>query len=778
MKNKLILTSVLLLLINLGLFGQNFTQTIKGRIIDSESKITLPGANIVLMGTNPLIGTVSDMDGNFTLRNVSIGRYDIRVSFIGYNDKIINEVLVSSGKEVVLTIELKEKIITSSEVVIKANKGDAINSMASVSARQITVEEASRYAGGFDDPARLASSFAGVSGNLGNNGIVIRGNAPKGLLWRMEDVEITNPSHFANLGAIGAGAITALSSQVMSNSDFYTGAFPSEYGNALSGVFDIKLRTGNQEKREYTLQAGLIGIDVASEGPFINGKKASYLFNYRYSTMTLLEPILPPEMGKLKYQDLSFKLNFPLKKPGSISVWGIGALDYQGRNANSNISTWETDLDKTQYGSDLFMGALGINNKLIFNNKTYTNFSLAVSGNGILLNIKEYDNNLILIPKNKIENTTTKYTLTGFINHKFNTKHTNKSGFSVDKLIYDINIQKNNDTTLSTYADGNGSSYLIRLFSQSKFSIIESIDINTGINSQIFLLNNHYSIEPRVAISWNIKNKQKIAFSYGLHSQLEMLNFYFVQHNTPSRVATPNKDLDFSKAHHFVLSYEIGITDNIRLKIEPYFQKLFSIPIIPNSANSLQNLESGIYFNDSLVNKGSGKNLGIDITFERFLNKGFYYLVTTSLFDSKYKGGDGIERNSRFNKNYVINILGGKEWIIGKNKNKILGFNLKLCLMGGDYTNPIDYKATYLSKDIVENLSKAFTERKPDAQILSTAISYKINKKRHASTWSFSFINVLGYKEINSYYYDKTSNSIKQDINQLVMPNLSYKLEF
>jgi len=766
------------------LFGvieaQNITQTIKGKVVDKETQSPLPGATIVVLNSNPVIGAVSDIDGIFIIKNVPIGRYNIKISFISYEPVLINEILVSSGKETVLNVELKESVSNLNEVVIKADKSQPINSMATLSTRQFSVEETRRYAGGLDDPARLASSFAGVSGNLSTNGIVIRGNAPTGLLWRMEGVEITNPSHFANVSSFGAGAITALSSQMLSNSDFYTGAFPSEYGNALSGVFDLKLRTGNNEKYENTFQLGVIGIDVSSEGPFVKGKKASFLFNYRYSTLTLLAPILPPEMGKLRYQDLSFKLNFPTKKIGTFSLWGIGALDYQGRDAKSDSSLWETDFDKEQYNTDLFMCALGLNHKIIIGSKTYISTSLSPTGNGLLLKGSEFNNTMSLLPTSYIDNNTWKYTLTSFINHKFSAKHTNKTGIIIDRLQYDMNIKKadSGQALLTSYVDAHGNSYLIQAFSQSKYNITNDFILNIGIHSQFFTLNNHYTIEPRIGLSWNFSPLQTLGIAYGLHSQLEPLSFYFVQQNTSSGIVEPNKKLDFSKAHHIVISYELKINENTHFKAEPYYQKLFDIPVIRYSYYSLQNLENTIYFNNSLINKGKGENIGIDFTLERFLNKGYYYLVTTSLFDSKYWGGDGIKRNARFNNKCVINLLVGKEWKIGKNKNNILNVNGKLCLMGGEYMNPLDLNSTYAAKEIVEDTLNAYTQRKPFAKVLSFAVSYRKNKPKHSSIWSINFVNALFYKEFNAYYFDKTTNTVKKDINELVIPNISYKIEF
>ena len=759
--------------------AQQVTQSIKGRIIDKETQLPLPGATIAILDSDPVMGAVADADGNFVIRNVPVGRYTLRANFITYEPVLLSELLVSSGKELVLTVEMQEAVTSIGEVVVRTDKSRPLNSMATVSARQFSVEETKRFAGGFDDPARLVSSFAGVSGNLGTNGIVIRGNAPKGLLWQMEGVEISNPGHFANVSAMGAGAITALSSQMLANSDFYTGAFPAEYGNALSGVFDINFRTGNSEKSEKAVQAGILGLDVSAEGPFVKGKKSSFLFNYRYSTLTLLAPILPEEMGKLNYQDLAFKLNFPTAKSGTFSLWGLGALDYQGRDAKLDPSLWETDFDRQQYQTNLYMFAAGLNHRIILGSKTYLNTVVAVSGNGLRLREKEADVSQMLLPIGNTDNLTNKFTLSSYINHKFSAGFTNKTGVNISDLQYNMNIrQAGPDQILNTYADAKGNSYLVQAYTQSKIKFTDAVTMNLGVHSQFFTLNHHYTVEPRLGFRWDLSPKQTIGVSYGLHSQLEPLNFYFAQQEPDTGTAEPNRGLDFSKAQHLVLSYEIKLNSNTHLEIEPYYQRLSDIPVIPDSWYSLQNLEFPVYFNDSLVNQGRGVNLGIDITWERFLNKGFYYLVTASVFDSKYWGGDGIKRNSRFNKHYVVNILGGKEWQVGRSQSNILSISGKLSLMGGDYFTPPDPDLTYAAQDIVEDESRIFADRKPDAQILSFAVTYRVNKVKYAGIWSLNFINALFYKEFNRYYFDKTTNSIRKDINELVVPNISYKIEF
>jgi hypothetical protein len=772
-------------------------QSIKGNISDKESGEPLVGATVVIKGTNPLKGNAADAYGNFRIDNIPVGRYNIEINYVGYEPYLVREILIGSGKEVVLNIGLKESVTHLDEVKIIANsnKEAPINSMATLSAQQLSVEEANRFAGGMDDPARLVSSYAGVASNVGNNGIVIRGNSPKGLLWNMEGVQIPNPNHFGDYVGLGGGAVTALSSQTMSNSDFYTGAFPAEYGNTLSGVFDMKMRTGNQEKREYVFQAGLIGIDVAAEGPFVKGKKSTYLFNYRYSTLGLLAPILPKEMGILKYQDLSFKLNFPTKKLGIFSVWGIGALDYQSRKPLDNPNDWEYETDGDESKANISMGAVGLNHKIKITNKIYLNTTFAQTGNSLDWLERRYYyrdiNGFDIQDKQKVDDKRWKYTLTSYLNFKFSSKHSNKTGIILDRLNYNIDVKyaDNPNVIWKTYVYGKGASNLFQFYSQSKITPKDNFTINLGIHSQYFMFNKKYTIEPRFGVRWNFLPAQTLSFAYGMHSQLESIHLYLAQKTDsgyvnldgqyqPELFTQPNKNLDFDKAHHFVLGYELRLSDNVMLKIEPYLQLLYNIPVVRNSYISTINIKDVWTINDSLVNKGTGHNAGIDLTLERFLNKGFYYLVTASFFDSKYKGGDGIERNTRYNKNYVINLLVGKEWFIGKTKNNIFGTNIRLNYLGGDRITPVNVEETLASRIIVEDVSRAFSRKSADDPILSLAINYRINKPRHSSIWTLQIINALAHKVFQEYKINLKTNNIDATKDLLYVPNLSYKIEF
>lgn len=756
-------------------------QLLRGSVIDKASNAPVSFANVILLNTQPLLGGVTDTLGNFSIPNVPVGRYDLKITCIGYEDAIVREVTVISAKQTVLNISVKENLKTLEEITIKpnVNKEQPLNSMASASARMLSVEEAKRYAGGFDDPARLASSFAGVGSNASENGIMVRGNAPKFVQWKMEGIEMPNPSHYGDLRSFGGGVFTALSSQMLANSDFFTGAFPAEYNNALSGVFDIAMRTGNNQKREHTFQAGIVGLDASSEGPFKTGGRSSYLFNYRYSTLGLLAPILPEGAGSLKFQDLSFKLNFPTKKAGIFSVWGIGLIDGALNKPKLDSSKWEYIDDRSEDVIAQYMGTGGISHKYFFKNNAYLKTTLAGTTNGVNWTTKKLNSQLVLQPQSKISNTNSNIVLSSFLNKKFSAKHTNKTGILITGMMYDIllNNALSTGSAPQEIVNTNGFSTLLSAYSNSSFNLTNKLVINMGINGQLFTLNNHYTIEPRLGIRQQFNKKQSIGFAYGLHSRLEKLNYYF-NNSLVTGERSVNKNLDFTKAHHFVLSYDWNVTDLIHFKAEPYFQQLFSVPVISNSSFSFINLQDDWFFAEKLENTGEGRNYGLDITFEKYVSKGYYYLLTGSVFNSEYKGGDGVWRNTRFNRNYAVNFLIGKEWQVGKNKQNVFSLNTRFTYQGGNRYSPINEATSKASKDIVFDETNAYKMQAPSSLYAHFTASYKLNKKKRSSEFALKIINLTGQPDFYGFKYNFMHNRVDKDLASVVIPNLSYKIEF
>lgn len=760
------------------LVAQEIKQNIKGQVIDDASLVPLAFVNVVILNTTSINGTATDENGNFILENLTPGRYTIQASFLGYETSIIKDIQLTSSKEAQITIRLTENIATLDEIVVKTTnqKEKAINKHALVSAKMLSVEEASRYAGGFDDPARLASSFAGVASNVANNAISIRGNAPKFTQWKMEGIEIPNPNHFADLGTFGGGGLTALSSNLLTNSDFFTGAFPSEYNNALSGVFDMQMRSGNNTNQEHSAEIGLIGIDFASEGPLSKNNNSSYLVNYRYSTLSLISSLLPEDAQGIKYQDLAYKIKLPTEKWGTFSFWGIGLIDASGKKIKNDSTVWKYIEDIENENAKQYMAATGLNNRYFFKNGASLNTTLALSSNGLNFITQQLNSNLDLVPKNKIENTNYNLTFQSIFNKKINAQHSYKTDISAVSMNYDLSLVETINDTYETLLSEKGSSALLSGFYNSIISH-QKFTLSLGLNAQLFTLNNNKTLEPRLGIAYQIKENKEINFGYGLHSRLENLNIYFSKPlNTNEQT---NKNLDFTKAHHFVLGYNWKCTNNRHLRIEPYYQYLFNIPIIQNTNESLINNTDNWFITDTFINDGIARNYGIDLMLEKYITNGFYYLISASIFNSEFKSSNNNEwYNTKFNRNFLVNCLAGKEFKTGKENQNLFSINFRVSYQGGDRYSPINNTASINQQEVIYDENNPFSRQNHASFVSHFTMNYQWNKKRNSQKLSLKIINANGYKENFGHRFNYINQNIELYKEVIIIPNLSYKIMF
>ncbi|MCC8146636.1 MAG: carboxypeptidase-like regulatory domain-containing protein [Bacteroidales bacterium] len=761
---------------------KQLVQTIKGIVTDRSSGGPLAFVSVGLTGsTHP--GDITDTEGRFTLKNVPVGRYNLQVSSIGYETNIIREIQVTSAKEVFLEIFLRENIQQLGEVVIgeTVQKNEPINPMALSGGHRLSVEEASRYAGGMDDPARLVSAFAGVSPSVANNGISVHGNAPHLLQWKLEEVEIPNPNHFADIATLGGGILSSLSSNVLGNSDFFSGAFPAEYNNAVSGVFDMKLRNGNNQKYQHTLQAGLLGLDVASEGPISKKNYSSYIFNYRYSTTGLMNKISPA--GDLEqlldYQDLNFKFHFPTQKAGVFSFWGTGLKDKIKPEIQSP-EEWEYADDAKDSRMELISAATGLSHRYFFNPNTTLKTTLATTYSKANVSEDVYDSSMHSAPQLEFKSRYTNFILTSFVNKKYSVNHTNKTGFTLTHMDYDMDLKVAplNNKPLEQVSDGTGSTNLLFVYTSSLFQVKDRLTATLGVNGQLLTLNKHWTLEPRASLQWKASSRSIWSLAYGLHSRMEKMDVYFVKTKaTGERLV--NKDLDFIKAHHLNFSYSFKIAEDMNLKVEPYFQYLYDVPVIADSSYSVLN-RSTFYVEDALVNTGKGINYGVDITFEKYMTKGFYYMVTASVFDSKYRGGDKAWHNTKFNRRYIVNGLIGKEWMIGNNKQNVLSVNLKLTVQGGDRYSPVDIEKSmsHPDKETQYDESQAFSKQLSPVFLANYSVSYRINRAKVSHEIAVKGLNATGYKEYFGHEYNLKTGVIEPKRLKNSIFNVVYRLDF
>lgn len=766
-------------------FAQNNTQTIRGNITDKLSQSPLIGAAIQL--TTLKMGSISDSIGNYSLTAIPPDRYEIKISYFGYKTLIIPNVIVTSGKEVILDIALEEDFKQLNEVVVKGeNKGASINKLATVSARTFSMEEVNRYAGGRSDPARLAANFAGVSApDDSRNDIVIRGNSPVGVLWRIDGMNVTNPNHFASVGTTG-GAVSAINTNLLKNSDFFTSAFPSEYGNATSGVFDLGFRNGNNRKRETTLQAGVItGLELTTEGPFSKKSDASYLVGYRYSLAGIAQAV-GIDIGTTAtptYQDLSFKLNSGNTKFGKFSMFGILATSTINISGGSS-STLYGNGNQVDFSSKIGIG--GINHFKQLNSKSFISSTVGINYSATNQTGYDFDHmtdSIFTREVSKVAKTT--YFLSSSYNLKINSRLFFKAGVQ-DEL---INLDLYYKTKANIFEpekqiwDYQSSTNLVQAFAHLKYAISSKLTLNTGVHSQYFFLNKATSIEPRVGLVYNATRKSSFNLGYGLHSQMQPINVYFLQSaDLNGNILYNNKNLDFTKSHHFVLGYNLQPFADWRIKTEVYYQSIYNVPVTSYS-NSYSMLNTGSTFKtdltDSLINTGTGSNYGLELTVEKFFSKGYYGLVTASIYNSSYTGSDGVERNTAFNGKYVYNILAGKEWKIGQNKRNRFSVDMKFTNAGGRAFTPIDLTASNaIGREVLS--TDAFSSHYANYYRLDFKAGFTLNsaKRKIAQTFSLDLQNVTNHKNVFSQSYDSKMKNISTTYQLGFFPNVVYKIQF
>ncbi|MEZ5196133.1 MAG: TonB-dependent receptor [Bacteroidales bacterium] len=774
-KITIIISLLLTTIIVTDITGQELTQVVRGTLVDKDSKMGLFGASLVIAGSNPQKGTITDENGDFNFGQLPVGRYDIIIYYMGYETRTLSNILVGTGKEVVLRVELTESVVNLEEVVVKGkeHKSETLNEMSTVSARTFTVEETRRYAGSFNDPGRMASSFAGVTGDpSGNNEIIVRGNSPRGMLWRLEEIEIPNPNHFAEEGSTG-GPISILNGATLDNSDFFTGAFPAEYGNAYSGVFDIGLRNGNNQNREHAIQVGMLGTDITTEGPFIKGNSSSYLLNYRYSTLAMLNAIGIEIAGDAvpEFQDLTFKVNVPTQRYGVFTLFGIGGISLVKEKDDTFSNDFRTD-----------MGAFGLKNTYFINEKTHLKSYMAYTGSKNIWNYKKPDET------NTFQTHATEdfiyQTVKGSVNlnHKFNARNLIKAGMIYNSLRYDLQstTYDNELQRLLTDVEQTGTTGLLQSYANWKHRLNEKLTVIGGLHSMYFALNSNYTIEPRLGIKYQFNPKQSINFGFGIHSKMETLSTYFsVQEQEDGSYIQPNLQLDFTKAQHYVIGYENLLSQNLMLRVEMYYQQLFNIPVedSTNSSFSAVNYSYG-YTNRSLTNSGTGRNIGIDITLEKYFSNNYYFMFTTSLYDSKYKAGDVVLRDTRYNGNYVFNVLGGKDFILGNEKKRTLSINAKGTLAGGQRTTPIDISQSEVEGYTIRNEELAFSEQWDDYFRFDLKISLTRNKKKASHTIELDIQNITNRLNVVGDYYDDETGQVETFTQLGLLPVFNYRIEF
>ena len=774
------------------------TGTIKGQIKDEQSDIGLIGVTIQLVGQEVATGVISDEDGYYRLENVPIGRQTILVSYMGFESVTMPNVIVSSGKDAVVDIKLKESFGEMEEVVITAGTSteSPINTLSSVSAIQFGMEEVQRFSGGRSDIGRLASNFAGVSApDDSRNDIVVRGNSPTGLLYRLEGIPIPNPNHFTSAGTAG-GALSAINPNFLKNSDFFTSAFPAEYGNALGGVFDLGFRSGNKDDYEFTAQVGAFtGVEALAEGP-LGKNNGSFLIGGRYSLIGLLGGA-GGTSATPNYSDISLNIDLGDTKWGKFSVFGIygtSDIDFLGSEIDTD-DLFATE-DEDMYVSSEF-GVVGVNHRIKVGSSSYLQSVIAtsVSNDGIqsdrYFNLNESNERLILFTD--ADNSENRYTFSTYLNSKLSQKSTMRTGilvenFNIRSTLRDREGQPDNDgdgdPDLFTYRDIDEGLSIIQPFIQTQYWLTENLTLNAGLHGQYSSLSKQFVIEPRAGLKYQVGNNHTFSLGYGIHHQQISLPILFLNELVDGELVQTNRDLDFVRSAHYVLGYDVNLASKLRVKAEVYYQNISNagVEAFPSSYSTLTEGADFSFDNDrvSLVNDGTGFNQGVELTLEKFFSDGYYGLLTASVFESKYKGSDNIERNSPFNNGYVTNLLAGREFKTGKNGQNVFSLDTRLSIAGGRYYTPVDLEASQQAGYEVLREEQAYSQQYDGYFRWDLKLGYKVNvvHKKQSHHFYVDFQNLTNRENIFARRYNRVTNEINQVNQNGFFPDIGYRFQF
>ncbi len=775
--------------------NENYTQNIRGRIIDQQSETPLPGVNIFLIGGEATKGAISDAEGYYLIPDVPVGRISVGFSFMGYESITIQNVELLSSKELILNVKMRESTQQLDEVLIEADqqKERVKNERVTVSGRTFSIEESQRFAGALQDVSRMASNFAGVQrSNDSQNDIVIRGNSPIGLIWRMEGIDIPNPNHFGGLGATG-GPVSMLNNNVLANSDFLTGAFPSEYGDGVSGVFDLQLRNGNYDRHEFLGQIGFNGLEFGAEGPINRENKSSYLINYRYSTLGIMAAMgidFGTGTAIPYYQDLTMKLHFPSSKKGTIDVFALGGissiefLDSESEESDGGFYSDDQDLRNR-----VNTGILGVSHQYFYTKDLYSKVTVAASSIGNFTSIDTISRNGALItPTYRQEFMENNIQFSGFVNKKFDARNVLRIGSFITFKNYNL-LDSVLDLDINTFRnirDHRENDMLYQPYANWQHRFNERWEANLGVHIMFLQSNRNYNIEPRFGLSYQMDETQSLNFGYGLHSQIPPVVILYEQLQRPDgSYVSPNKDLDFTKSHHFVLGYDKMFANRIHFKAETYYQHVYNA-VVEQWPGSFSSLNAGSFSfgaPDSVQNGGLGYNYGLDLTLEKFMDKGFYFLTTLSLYESKYKGSDNVWRNTAFNGNYVWNLLGGKEFVLGQGKTErknrhTLTLDGKVTYAGGQRYTPLDLPASIAKDEEVYDESRTFGEQYDPYFRADIRVGYKLSGKKVTQEWALDIQNLTNHKNPFGQDYDAEAQQPVTTYQLGLFPMVLYRITF
>jgi hypothetical protein len=755
-------------------------QTVKGTILTVIGKQPVIGATVQLVGTKK--GAKVKEDGSFRIENVPPGRYMLKISAPGY-ETVSQEIFATSGKQVIVNLEMREKIVQGEEVVVSAKDGEdfkPINEAAVISAAEFSIDETNRYAGSLGDPARMAQNFAGVVGASDRrNDIIIRGGSPTELLWRVDGIDVPNPNHFANQGATG-GPISALNTNLLDNSDFLTGAFPAEYGNKLSGVFDLHTRKGNEERYEFIAQMGFAGIEAEAEGPIPGVDKSSFIASYRLSTIQFLS-LLGVDLGfdgVPEYYDITAKTDIKLSDNDQLKFFGLFGDSYIESFQSTRDTVYTGDEDVT-YGTKL--GIAGLSWQHIFSPRTIGTLSVSNVLNTYHLQV----DSVTATPDYEFSSRTkvfgydneegyygAKYTLS----HSLDPSNLLTGGAEYRSLYYTLNEGDVPGTGSDGYVyslNAKGTSGQVLGFVNWNWRPIEPLVINTGLFAQYLGISGKTALDPRFGIAYTLDEANTFSAGYGIFHQSLPLGIYYGH--------PQNTELDFTQATHYIVGWTHLFDYDLQAKAEGYLKEYKNAPVEQGGSGYISLLNAGAEFNnistnDPFTSDGLGKTYGAELSLTKRFTDGYYFMLTGSYVRQEFTGADGVWRFGTFDNKFIGNVLAGYEWRLSPSFS--IEFSTKYTYAGGAPYTPIDLDSSRYYGDTRYDEDNPYSLRNEAFHRWDIRIEFKNNFDGWALSGFFLIDNVLDVQNIERRYYRASTDSIESIYQFGFFPVGGFRIEF
>ncbi len=761
--------SLFFILLSFHLFAQ--TQTIRGRVTEQFFEKQIESVNIILLPDNQGIST--DKNGLYRIENVKTVRHQLKISAVGYETVLLSEVLVESGKELVLDIKLRTGNIEIPEIVISADQNT--RTLAPIS-QLITIEQVLRYPATFNDPARLAASLAGVAGdNDAANHISIRGNSPHSMSWRIENAEIVNPNHLSNAGTaadlpvLNGGGVNVLSAQMLGTTQFFSGAMPAGYGNSTSGLFDMRLRNGNNEKYEGVVQLGLIGLEAALEGPISKQKGSSFLMNYRYSTVGLLSKMGVPLGDEVTdFQDFAATLNFPTQKSGNFKVFGIVG-NSNNYHAPLEKSLWKDDKDSKDIAFGAYMGIVGVKHNLNISKNLFCTTTLAYSGNRSYRDEADFFPNVL---PNNIAYSTQKVSVNTNFAQTISTRQS--LHFGAQMTYTDQRYRYHNIVSIQEIKTQNT---LLQPYFSVESRWTPHFQTSMGLQFTNYFTANQqfYNPEPRLSAQYRLAANQKIALSLAAQSKTMPL----AQDNLGITGTGSQRGFGLLKSYNADIKYTYTTTSGHQWEANPFFQYLTDAPFDYNGDSFLNFYDKSLLFLNgiNIAKNGTGKNYGLALQVRKYLDNNYYYLLNATLLKSTYTAENGTNYNTRWNRPYLFNATTGKEWTFNKKLTHILGVNLHAVTMAGALTNTVNEAQSKANKTTIYDYKNPYNIRLQDYFRTDMRIYWKRNRTRYNSMLSLDIQNATNRLNEQYLYYEQRAQKTTIKTQLGLLPILSYRVE-